>query len=111
MSSADLAVRLGVSQQAVGEFERSEAQDTIKLETLRRVADALDCDLAYYLVPRMPLEDEVRAQARRKAQARVAAVAHQGRLEDQFVTSEDTEAQVQEEIDHLVNRRGLWADA
>lgn len=111
MSSAELATRLGVSQQAVGVLERSEAQHTIKLETLRRVADALDCDLAYFLVPRMPLEEEVQAQARRKAQARVAAVAHQGRLEDQLVTAEDTEAQVQEEIDRLVSRRGLWADA
>src|SRR5580658_7650966 len=73
MSSAELATRLGVSQQAVADLERSEAQDTIKLETLRRAADALDCDLAYVLVPRIPLEDEVRAQARRKAQARVAA--------------------------------------
>src|SRR5437879_2278381 len=76
MSSAELAARLGVSQQTVADFERTEAQDTIRIETLRKVADALDCDLAYFLVPRMPLEDEVREQARRKAQARVAAVAH-----------------------------------
>ena len=111
MSSAELSARIGVTQQTVVDFERSEARDTIKLETLRRVADALDCDLAYFLVPRMSLEEEVRAQARRKAQARVDAVAHQGRLEDQIVTSDATEAQVLEEIDRLVSRRGLWTDA
>ena len=111
MSSAELAARMGVSQQTVADFERTEAQDTIRLETLRRVAEALDCDLTYFLVPRMPLEHEVREQARRKAQARVAAVAHQGRLEDQLVSPADTEAQVQEEMDRLLSRRGLWADA
>ena len=111
MSSAELAARLHVSQQSVGELERSEVHDTIKLETLRRVADALDCDVAYFFVPRTSLEDAVRTQARRKAQARVAAVADQGRLEDQVVSSADTDAQVQEEMDRLIGRRGLWTDA
>jgi predicted DNA-binding mobile mystery protein A len=111
MSSAELASRLGVSQQAVADLERNEMHDTIKLESLRRVADALDCDFVYFLVPRKPLEDEVRAQARRKAESRVAAVAHQGRLEDQRVNAADTEAQIEDEVGRLLNRRGLWADA
>jgi predicted DNA-binding mobile mystery protein A len=68
MTSTELAVRLGVSQSTVSELEHSEMRDTAKLGSLRRAADALDCELVYILVPRTSLADTVRAQARRKAE-------------------------------------------
>jgi hypothetical protein len=34
------------------QFEISEERDQIKLASLRRVADAMDCDLVYSIVPR-----------------------------------------------------------
>jgi hypothetical protein len=39
----------------VTRLEQSEASDRIRLDTLRRAADALGCDLVYLLVPRRPL--------------------------------------------------------
>ena len=41
---------------------------TIKLDTLRRAAAALDCDLVYYLVPRTTLEDTAQRQARQQGE-------------------------------------------
>jgi predicted DNA-binding mobile mystery protein A len=108
MSSSELARRMGTSQQAVPEMERSEVHDTIKLATLRRVADALECDLVYALVPRATLDATVETQARRRAVEHLDAIAHHSRLEDQTVADADVEAQLDELAAQFVDRRGLW---
>ena len=110
MSSSELAARMGVIQQSVYDLERSELHDTIKLETLRRAADALECDLVYFLLPRTTLDEAVKIQARRKAAKLLGPVAHHSRLEDQAVTDEDTTNQLDELSARFIDRRGLWSD-
>jgi predicted DNA-binding mobile mystery protein A len=83
MSAAVLADRLGVTPSAVIRLEQSEAADRVRLETLRRAADALGCDLVYLLVPRRPLSAVVRERASELAHFQVAAVEQTMRLEDQ----------------------------
>ena len=110
MSSTELAARIGVIQQAVPDLERSELHDTIKLETLRRAANALDCDLLYFLVPRTSLDEAVKRQARHKAARHLDPLAHHSRLEDQAVTSDDAAAQLDELAVRFIDRRGLWSE-
>ncbi len=109
MTSTELAARIGVSQQRVSEMERSELQDTITLETLRRVADALDSDMVYMLQPRTTLDKAVKEQARKKAAQHLAPLAHHGRLEGQALTADDDAAQLDELATQFVDRRGLWS--
>ena len=111
MSGRELGERLGVSQQTIPNIERSEQRGTIKLETLQRAADALDCDLVYALVPRHSLDDLVMEQARRKATQHLRPIAHHSRLEDQAVTGADAEAEIDELAAHFVDRRGLWTES
>ena len=54
MSTVVLARRLGMSPQGLRDLERSEADEGIRMNSLRKVADALDCDLVYDLIPRHP---------------------------------------------------------
>ena len=108
MSTTELAARLGVTQSRVSAIEQGEKAGTIKLDTLRRVANALDCDLLYALVPRTTLSDAVRRQAQRKAAAQLRSVQHHMRLEDQAVASDDDE--LEEVVQELIDRRGLWSD-
>lgn len=109
MSSAELAVRAGTSQTSVIAAERSEVDETIKLKTLRRNADALGCDVVYFLIPRTTLKDAAQTQARAKAADHLRNVAHHGRLEDQALTQEDTEAQLDELAGRFIDRRGFWS--
>jgi predicted DNA-binding mobile mystery protein A len=111
MSSTELAVRMGVSQSTVPDLEHSEVHGTVKLETLRRAADALDCELFYVLVPRTTLDEAVATQARRKAIHHLGRVAHHSRLEDQAVGDDDEAAQLDEFAARFIDRRGLWSDA
>ena len=118
MSSTDLARRMGVSQQRVPAIERGEQDMTIKLDTLMRAADALDCDLVYALVPRTSLDGMVKDQARRQAAEQgcylvglLRRVTQHSRLEDQRPTDADLAEQVEELAAELADKRGLWKDA
>lgn len=110
MSSSELAARLGVIQQSISDLEGSEVHDTIKLETLRRAADALDCDLVYFLLPRTTLDEAVNVQAQRKAAKLLGSVAHHSRLEDQTVNDDDATVQLNELAAGFIDRRGLWSE-
>jgi predicted DNA-binding mobile mystery protein A len=67
MTSAVLAVRLKITGSGVRKLEQAEAADAITLGTLRRAAEALDCELQYTLVPKRPLREMRRQQALRLA--------------------------------------------
>ena len=59
MTTRQLANSVGVTQAAVVDAERSEAKGDITFATLQRYAAALDCELAYALIPKRPLEEVV----------------------------------------------------
>jgi predicted DNA-binding mobile mystery protein A len=110
MSTRQLATRMGVAQPTVVQLEQSEANGTIQLATLRRAADALNCDLVYALVPRNgSLEATVQTQARRRARAVVQAVDRSMALEDQAVTDpSEQEAALDRAALQLAASRRLW---
>lgn len=108
MSASALASRLGTTGGAVIRLEQSEAADRVRLDTLRRAADALGCDLVYLLVPRRRLTTVVRERAQQLARREVAAVQQTMRLEDQ-ATSQVSELENQL-TEQLIQRGGLWAD-
>jgi predicted DNA-binding mobile mystery protein A len=106
MSAAVLAARLGTTAGAVTRLEQSEAGDRIGLETLRRAADALECDLVYLLVPRRPLSEVVWERARELAHAHTAAVEQTMLLEGE--PTGGTRAMEERVARQLVDRGGLW---
>ena len=107
MSAATLSERLGTTAGAVSRLEQSEAADRIRLDTLRRAADALGCDLVYLLVPRRPLTAVVRDRARELAHHQIIATEQTMRLEDQATgKTSEMEDQLTEQ---LVKRGGLWS--
>ena len=56
LSTYDLAARLGISQPAMVKLEQSEVAGAVTLRRMTEVAEALECDLVYGLVPRRGLE-------------------------------------------------------
>ena len=110
MPAAYLAKRLGVVPSTVLRLETSEADDTISLASLRRMAEVLDCELQYALVPRKTIAQTLQIQADKVARERMTTVAHTMALEAQATSPESVEAQVQEMADSLLrgSRRELW---
>ena len=108
MTSGDLARRMGVHPSRIPAIERGERERTLKLDTLTRVADAMQCDLVYALVPRTSLDGMVDAQARLSAVKHLRNVMAHSRLEDQEVTPDDLEAQIADLAAEFRQRRDLW---
>ena len=111
MTTYQLAERMGVNQSRVMKLEASVRDHTIKLQTLERVADALECDLVFALVPKTSLGDMVTAQAKRLAKKRIGYVSHSMGLEqqsvDQRALKEDVEALTTQLLNGPANK--LWS--
>lgn len=110
MSVTDLADRMNVAPSTVHRLEVSEQSERIQLDSLRRVADALDCDLVYALVPRRPLQEMVDEQAHELAKRELAALGHTMDLEAQGLGSERLKERVDELAEQLKARPGLWQE-
>jgi predicted DNA-binding mobile mystery protein A len=52
LTQATVAARMSVTRQSCAQFEVAEAKQSISLFSLRRAAEAMDCELVYFLVPR-----------------------------------------------------------
>ena len=102
------AARLGITGSTLHKSEQSEADERISLGQLRKLADGLDCELVYALVPRKPLPDVVQDRAMQLAKEEVHGVAHTMGLEDQRPTDARIQKQVARRADDLL--RGKWSD-
>ena len=69
MSSKALGSRLGMTGQGVRKLEQAEADGTITLKTLARLAQGLDCEVRYVLLPRTSLVEQVLTRAQQVADA------------------------------------------
>lgn len=52
LSQSAVAARLGVARQAYSKMERAEESGVISIRTLQRAAEAMGCELTYFLGPR-----------------------------------------------------------
>lgn len=109
MTGVQFAGRLGISPQAADALQRSEANGTIQLNTLRRAAEVLDCRLVYALVPRTSLDDIVRERARRVALADLGRAEHTMALEAQGADHSALDEQV-EDLQAALSERDIWRD-
>jgi predicted DNA-binding mobile mystery protein A len=110
MSNRQLAKRLRLKQQTIEDMQEYEAKGTIKLQTLRKLAHALDCRLVYAVVPNKPLEEIRKDQALKVAQRQLKNVAHSMSLEAQGVGEAEQRAEIDRIVHKLLagNRRKLW---
>jgi len=110
MTTRQLGRRLGVSQSAAVQMEKAEEDGTISLNALRRAAAAMDCTVAYVLLPKQSLEATVRARAQALAAQMARRVDDSMALEAQAVGKEFQAERVQELTEELIRRldRGIW---
>ncbi len=110
MSSTQLAKRLGCSRFLIRRYEECEFNGSIKLSTLEKVANGMDCNLYYCILPRSnTFTDLVKARALLIAKQAVMKSLQNMSLEDQAAISE-IEDQVELIMDQLMhqNLKKLW---
>jgi predicted DNA-binding mobile mystery protein A len=110
MSGAALARRLGMSTAGLRKLEAAEANEAITLASLRKLAQALDCELQYALVPRTTLAQQLQERAEVVAKAQLSPITHSMALEDQSVQGPWNKLQMDAVVKDLLegSRRELW---
>ncbi len=104
MSGRQLGERMGVSKMWAGDIERLEVTGATTLKTLRRAAEAMECDLVYALVPKNSLKETLLKQARRKVGRNMARASHTMALEDQALTPDDSNKAMEVAAASLLNK-------
>jgi len=106
ISLRQLSERAGLSKTTVRSAERNESRGTVQLKSLRTLAEAMDCDLVYALVPRTSLAESIRLQAERIASGLVHRVSDSMKLEQQGVSPVENERQIRDLTAALLRDRG-----
>jgi predicted DNA-binding mobile mystery protein A len=109
MTGVALSKRLGVTPASVSDLENSEKIGTITLNSLRKVAAAMECDLVYAIVPRTTLDDILKKRADEKARSMLGRIGHSMKLEGQSVELSQVHQQVEALAQSLLeNPKVLW---
>ena len=112
MTSKQLGRRMGVSQPRITKIEQAECDGSITLETLRRAAQAMDCQLVYAFVPRVPLQELVNERASARAKSILEATSHSMALENQRADMDTERMQLRQLTRELAEKSPayLWED-
>ena len=112
MSSPQLGRLLGVSKAQVSQMERMEIDDRITLKQLRRVAEKLECELVYAVVPRSSINEMIRDRANFKAIKIVETASKHMILESQQLSETSLNEQIDLETKRLIQDmpRDLWEE-
>lgn len=103
MTTRQLALRMGKAQSTIAELEKSEARETASLASLREAAEAMGCELVYAIVPKVPIDDILRARAIDIAAQQLARASHTMALENQSLSRADAAAERQRLIEDLLS--------
>ncbi len=110
MSGTHVAARAGVSRNAIYQAERNERDGAITIAQMRKLAEAMEAEFVYAVVPKGSVEDVIRAQALRKAETRVLRASAHMALESQSLPSEQTRQRIDRMAEELVRDmpRDFW---
>lgn len=112
MSGSQLGKRMGLSRNRISVLERKEAEGNITLNQLQDLAEQLNCDLTYALVPRKPIEEIIDDRATEIASESLNANAQNMFLEAQSI-DEKAQKQLLKQIKEQIvesSGRALWND-
>lgn len=110
MTRVQLAKRLNVKPQTLADLEAYEATGKITLESLNKLAKALDCRVVYAVIPSKPLGETRRDRARALARQQLERASHSMKMEAQGVGAREEKRQFKRIVEELLNGnpKKLW---
>lgn len=110
MTNVQLARRLRKAPQTIEDIQQSEVAGTIKIQTLRELAEAMGCRLVYAVVPIKPLEDLRKDRAMDISRKALTRASHSMSLEAQGLDSKAEQRALERQVGKLLagNPKKLW---
>ena len=87
MTVSQLAARLGVTQPRITKMESNE--NNLKLSTMKKAAEAMNCEFVYYFKPKTTFQNLVDEQAQKKAAEVLKTVNVNMALENQEIAEDE----------------------
>jgi len=111
MSAVQLAKRLNITRQSMAEIEKREADGSITLNTLRTVADAMEMEVNYVLIPKKgTLEKLINDRVNELAKEIVIRTSQSMKLEDQENEAERLKNAIKERAEQIKaeSLKNIW---
>jgi len=113
MSARQLGRKTGIDQSRVSRLENAEADGSLKLSSLQKIARGLNMKFVYGFVPEESLEKMVRTQAEKIVLQRLKKLNQTMRLEDQKLSDQEREKAMQDMIEKILvdQPKDFWDQA
>ena len=112
MTTTQLAKRADVIRSYVSNAEQAEQAESITFKRMKRLADAMNCDFVYFLVPRTEIDAMIEEQATKVARNLLHKAGEHMSLEGQQLETADQEREVKRLAQELIVKmpRSFWDD-
>lgn len=107
MTLGKLGQSCGIAPSTIAQAERGEVDGKITVETLRKTANAMNCEFAYVFIPKSDLNSFIENKAYEKAKRILTSADLHMTLEDQKVKS-DLEPRIQRLKEKLISEGKVW---
>lgn len=107
MTLKELAERVGLALPTVAQAERRESEGKITIETLSKLAHAMECELVYAFVPKDDVTELLRKKAIEKARRTILKADSHMSLENQKVT-EELQFRIEILAEKLLEKGKVW---
>lgn len=91
----------------IQQAEKKEVEGVVTMKTLRRMAEAMDCELVYAFVPKKNVKSLIQDRAMSKARKILERADLHMTLEDQKVIN-DYETRIKRLADNLIDSNDIW---
>lgn len=107
MTIQKLAERANVSKTTAAQAERGEAKGKVTIDTLKKMAEAMDCEFVYAFVPNKTIKITLKERALEKAKRILLEADTHMTLEDQRV-EQDIKDRIERLADTLIENGDVW---
>ena len=107
MTLRTLAKSTGLSPATVQQIEKREKAGRVTIETMQKIAAAMECDFVYAFIPKQELADFLKKKATAKATRIIREADVHMTLEDQRV-SEDIKVRIDRIAEDLLAKGDIW---
>ena len=107
MTQSILAKAASLDQTTVHQIEKRESAGKVTIQTMRKIAAAMDCEFVYAIIPKQDLTEFLKKKALAKAARIVREADVHMALEDQRVT-EDIEERIERVAEDLLAKGDIW---
>lgn len=112
MSMKDLAERLGTIKQRIERIEKDEVTSKVTLGTMKKTAEAMNCDFVYFILPKESLEETLKGQSLKAAQKILKQVGKTMALESQSTSSLSQKKMIEDLAQEMLLKqdRKIWKE-